>query len=251
MCLFHILLSAGGAAALAVPRALPTAPRACVAAQRRTASVVCVEGGEMGVVQQMSAAFWAAKRAQLRAESDARLRELDEFVAREQALAGAALGGGGAPAGGSSAELSQAKAELEQERAAVRGLQAALAKQALDSELALQTSSAYWISKLAEAKAQLPPGAALSAAAPAGGAAATPAGGAAAAGPDLVPQVLPMVREDMTLKEIRAHLLNYGLSTLGLKSELRERLQQAMLDDRQQHKSWDPSTLSWVTPVAA
>jgi hypothetical protein len=209
--------------------------------------VFCVDGAETSVLQQMSAAFWNAKRAQLRAESEARLRDMDEFIAREQALASTALGGAVGPASGGSAELTQVKLELAQANAKVEQLQAALAQQALDSELALQSSTAYWIAKVSETRAALPAGKAT--AAP--GAVSPPAAaGAGASGLELVPQALPLVCEDMTLRELRAHLLSYGLSTLGLKSELRERLQQAMLDDRQQHKSWDPSTLAWVIPSA-
>ena len=43
------------------------------------------------------------------------------------------------------------------------------------------------------------------------------------------------------LRELRSRLLTYGLDTTGLKSELRARLEKALLDDRQQFKSWDPA----------
>ena len=185
------------------------------------AAAVCQDSSEISVLQQMSAAFWEGKRAQLRAESEARLREMDEFVAREQALAGAALGAG-APSSAGSLEAEQLKIDLAAERERVRQLELALAQQQVDSEHALQQVSAYWVAKLDDARAQLPP-AATTAGQPGSAAPAE----AAPAVLDLVPQSLPEVREDMTLRELRAHLLSYGLSTTGLKSELRARLQQA------------------------
>lgn len=236
------LLGVTGAAAFATPRALQQALVQPIHWNLRSTYVVCQEGAEMNVLQQMSASFWEAKRAQLRAESEARLRELDEFVAREQALTSAALGASaGVPSEPSSAELSQVKLELAQQKAKVEQLEAALAQQALNAELELQKSTAYWIAKVAEVRGQLP-------AAAAGEDATNLEKKVSSRGPELVPQDLPIVREDMTLRELRAHLLSYGLSTLGLKAELRARLQQAMLDDRQQHKSWDPSTMSWIVP---
>eukprot|EP00962_Isochrysis_galbana_P039291 scaffold14068_cov119-Isochrysis_galbana.AAC.6 len=242
-----LLLCVCGTAALVAPRPLHPSSLASMPVARRAGSLFCMQDGEASVLQQMSATFWQAKRAQLRAESEARLREMDEFIAREQALASTVLSGAaGAAVLASPAELTQVKLELAQEKAKVEQLQAALAQQALDAELALQKSTAYWVAKVSETRAALPAAAAASAV----GGVAPPTASRAAAGPELVPQDQPLVREDMTLRELRAHLLSYGLSTLGLKSELRARLQQAMLDDRQQHKSWDPSTLSWVVSSA-
>jgi len=50
----------------------------------------------------------------------------------------------------------------------------------------------------------------------------------------------------LSLRELRSRLLGYGLSTLGLKNELRKRLENAMLHNRAQHSSWDPQTMTWV-----
>lgn len=53
-------------------------------------------------------------------------------------------------------------------------------------------------------------------------------------------------QESLSLRELRSRLLGYGLSTLGLKNELRKRLENAMLHNRAQHSSWDPQTMTWV-----
>eukprot|EP00966_Prymnesium_polylepis_P307736 7111320-Prymnesium_polylepis.1 len=37
-----------------------------------------------------------------------------------------------------------------------------------------------------------------------------------------------------------------GLSTVGLKSELMERLENVMQHERLKFQSWDPETLAWV-----
>lgn len=77
-------------------------------------------------------------------------------------------------------------------------------------------------------------------------AAAAPAASAApAAAADLVPSQPEFLDPDLSLRELRVRLLSYGLSTTGLKAELRERLSTAMLMGRQQFKSWDPSSLAW------
>ena len=41
-------------------------------------------------------------------------------------------------------------------------------------------------------------------------------------------------------------LLGYGLSTTGVKAELRARLEEAMLHFRAQHKTWDSEKMAWV-----
>ena len=55
------------------------------------------------------------------------------------------------------------------------------------------------------------------------------------------PKLLPL-----TLRELRSRLLSHGLSTIGLKAELQQRLANAMLHERVKHKSWDPASQSWV-----
>ena len=39
--------------------------------------------------------------------------------------------------------------------------------------------------------------------------------------------------------------LTQGLSTLGLKSELRMRLEEALKSERNQYRQWDPSKQEW------
>lgn len=97
----------------------------------------------------------------------------------------------------------------------------------------MQKVSSFWIAKLEEAKGQavLP--------------AAAEAAPAAAAGAELVPVEKEFLEESLTVRELRARLLSYGLSTIGVKSELRTRLEGAMAHSRHQYKSWDSATLTW------
>ena len=95
------------------------------------------------------------------------------------------------------------------------------------------------VDKLAEAKAA-PALAPAPAVEPAG--AAEPA---AALAVDLVPATPEFLDPDLSLRELRVRLLSYGLSTTGLKSELRARLEGAMLTTRYQFKSWDSAALEW------
>jgi hypothetical protein len=213
--------------------------RATTRTVRAPSDIYCAaDRAELLVLQQLNDAFWASKRAQLQADADARLRELDELQARETTLAVA----GSAPAGtvAPSAELAQLRAELEAEKARSAQLEQAVAQARLDGEVALQKANAFWIER-----ARLAPAtpSALSAAIDSAAAASSPP--VAAATDDIVKDAPPVVPAGMTLRELRAKLLAYGLGTAGLKSELRDRLQLAMLDERQQTQNWDPSTLSW------
>jgi hypothetical protein len=190
---------------------------------------------EMGMLQAMSDSFWKQKRARLKADLAAQLLELDEFEAREKALQQVSGGGtiGGSPA------LAQLEAELEAERARSAMLEEQLQAKMLEAEVNMQKVSAYWINKLAEAKGALPAGAEAPSLA---------AAAAAPPGEDLVSDEADAAEElekDLSLRELRARLLSFGLSTTGVKSELRERLQYAVLHQRLQHKSWDVATLSW------
>ena len=53
-------------------------------------------------------------------------------------------------------------------------------------------------------------------------------------------------QDDLSLRELRSRLLGYGLSTTGIKAELRARLEDAMLHFRAQHKTWDTEKMAWV-----
>jgi len=220
------LLGAAAAAYAPAHRVMPA--HAVVSSTTRAA----VSMADDSLLQSMSDSFYANKRARLESELAARLSELEEYEARERALidmSGPAIGA----AGGSAGLL----AELEAEKAKTAALEAALAQQKLDSEVALQKVAAYWVAKLDEAKL-----------APALAAAGEPAVAAAAAAPaaeDLVPTPKEFLDPDLSLRELRVRLLTYGLSTTGIKSELRSRLEEAMLMGRQQFKSWDPVALQW------
>ena len=63
---------------------------------------------------------------------------------------------------------------------------------------------------------------------------------------DFVPHEKPFLDPDLSLRELRARLLNAGHSTVGLKSELRARLEYAMEHSRTQHQSWSPELQKWV-----
>ena len=62
--------------------------------------------------------------------------------------------------------------------------------------------------------------------------------------PDILPHVPVALEATLTVSELRARLLSYGLSTAGLKAELRTRLENAMQTDRLKFQSWDPEALS-------
>ena len=55
-----------------------------------------------------------------------------------------------------------------------------------------------------------------------------------------------LLEEGLTVHELRSRLLGYGLSTTGIKAELRARLEDAMLHFRAQHKTWDVEKMVWV-----
>ena len=201
--------------------------------QRAAAVTMAADGGELAMLQAMSDSFWKQKRARLQAELAAQLLELDEFEARERALQQVAAGvaGAGAVGGAGVAEL---QAALEAERARSAALEEELAAQKLEAELNVQKVSAFWIEKLNAAKSggALPPADAAPAL-------------AKAAVADFVDDGKPFLEEDLSLRELRARLLSYGLSTAGLKSELRDRLMYAVAHERLQHQSWDAASLSW------
>lgn len=184
------------------------------------------------MLQAMSDSFWKQKRARLQAELAQQLAELDEFEARERALQEVASGAP-APALAASSDVVALQAALEAERARNAALEEQLAKSAAAAEVNLQKVSSFWIAKLEEAKGQavLP--------------AAAEAAPAAAAGAELVPVEKEFLEESLTVRELRARLLSYGLSTIGVKSELRTRLEGAMAHSRHQYKSWDSATLTW------
>jgi len=69
----------------------------------------------------------------------------------------------------------------------------------------------------------------------------------AAAGPPaaFAPAEKVYLEPDLSIRELRARLLSYGLSTIGLKSELRTRLEYALEHERSQHQSWDAEAKAW------
>jgi hypothetical protein len=234
---------------LAPPSYNVAAPTAGAASRGRRASAVRCAADEFSVLAQFSESFWSSKRAQMRAEMEGKLREMEEFQAREAALyetlstrAVGSAGGGVAPAlaGGAAAPaaadgLAQIEAlmrELTAEKAKSAALEEELAAAAMKHELELQRTGAFWIEKLAAAR---------SGEGEAGGAVA-----AAPAAPAAPAEEAPLVDPTLTLRELRSRLLSHGLSTIGLKAELQQRLANAMLHERVKHKSWDPASQSWV-----
>ena len=201
------------------------------AALAPTPAIRCLaDGGDLAVVKRLNDAFWAQKRARIEAETEQKLRELDEYEARERAL-------GGMASSGASGELGAMELALLQEQAKVAALEAELAEVRALSEVNVQKTAAFWIAKLADAKQN---GALPAAAEPA---AAEPA---SAPAPDLVPSSVKLVDSSTSLRELRARLLGFGLSTVGLKSELVDRLEVAMQGERQKYSSWDTAAQKWL-----
>ena len=215
-----------------------------------------VEESSALVLKQLNTVFWKNKKAMVEAELDQKMRELEEFQMREQALfetlSATALPAAPAPAGALGAastdsfpamveEMSALMAELSTEKARSAALEAELAIVHAQKEIDVQKTAAFWIEKLAAAKEAAPAAAVTAAAAPA----ASPA--VAAAPADVAPFAAEsLLEESLTVHELRARLLGYGLSTTGIKGELRARLEDAMLHFRAQHKTWDSAKMLWV-----
>ena len=207
------------------------------------------------VLKELNAVFWKNKKAVVEAELDQKMREIEEYQMREQALfetlSTTAISAGAPPAGtlgaaGGSDMMEQMSAlmeELSAEKARSAALEAELLSVKAQKEVDLQKTAAFWIEKLAAAKE----GSSTAAAA------AEPAEAPAASGhkPGQVGDIAPSVpesllEEGLTVHELRSRLLGYGLSTTGVKAELRARLEEAMLHFRAQHKTWDSEKMAWV-----
>ena len=207
------------------------------------------------VLKELNAVFWKNKKAVVEAELDQKMREIEEYQMREQALfetlSTTAISAGAPPAGTLGAaggadmmeQMSALMAELSAEKARSAALEAELLSVKTQKEVDLQKTAAFWIEKLAAAKE----GSSTAAAA------AEPAEAPAASGhkPGQVGDIAPSVpesllEEGLTVHELRSRLLGYGLSTTGVKAELRARLEEAMLHFRAQHKTWDSEKMAWV-----
>lgn len=207
------------------------------------------------VLKELNAVFWKNKKAVVEAELDQKMREIEEYQMREQALfetlSTTAISAGAPPAGTLGAaggadmmeQMSALMEELSAEKARSAALEAELLSVKTQKEVDLQKTAAFWIEKLAAAKE----GSSTAAAA------AEPAEAPAASGhkPGQVGDIAPSVpesllEEGLTVHELRSRLLGYGLSTTGVKAELRARLEEAMLHFRAQHKTWDSEKMAWV-----
>jgi len=207
------------------------------------------------VLKELNAVFWKNKKAVVEAELDQKMREIEEYQMREQALfetlSTTAISAGAPPAGTLGAaggadmmeQMSALMEELSAEKARSAALEAELLSVKAQKEVDLQKTAAFWIEKLAAAKE----GSSTAAAA------AEPAEAPAASGhkPGQVGDIAPSVpesllEEGLTVHELRSRLLGYGLSTTGVKAELRARLEEAMLHFRAQHKTWDSEKMAWV-----
>ena len=207
------------------------------------------------VLKELNAVFWKNKKAVVEAELDQKMREIEEYQMREQALfetlSTTAISAGAPPAGTLGAaggadmmeQMSALMEELSAEKARSAALEAELLSVKAQKEVDLQKTAAFWIEKLAAAKEG----------SPAAAAAAEPAEAPAASGhkPGQVGDIAPSVpesllEEGLTVHELRSRLLGYGLSTTGVKAELRARLEEAMLHFRAQHKTWDSEKMAWV-----
>mmetsp|Transcript_46480 Transcript_46480/g.129117 ORF Transcript_46480/g.129117 Transcript_46480/m.129117 type:complete len:225 (+) Transcript_46480:39-713(+) len=202
------------------------------AAGRAAAAMSAADDMELQVVKRLQESFWTQKRARMKADMEARLMELEEFEAREAALSTAVSS---TPLLGASTEVAALQAELAAERAMRQELEATLTTVREEAELNLQKTAAYWIAKLDAAKE----GAALPAAA-------EPAAAAPKAAVDDLVAGTKILTSELSLTELRSRLVASGLSTVGLKSELMERLENVMQHERLKFQSWDPETLAWV-----
>ena len=206
------------------------------------------------VLKELNAVFWKNKKAVVEAELDQKMREIEEYQMREQALfetlSTTAISADAPPAGTLGAaggadmmeQMSALMEELSAEKARSAALEAELLSVKAQKEVDLQKTAAFWIEKLAAAKE----GSSTAAAA-------EPAEAPAASGhkPGQVGDIAPSVpesllEEGLTVHELRSRLLGYGLSTTGVKAELRARLEEAMLHFRAQHKTWDSEKMAWV-----
>ena len=92
-------------------------------------------------MQALSDSYYNAKKAKLQADLDERMRELEEFEARERALLLAAPAAAALPAAGNLA------AELEAEKAKSAALEAKLLATQREAELSLQKVAAFWCAR--------------------------------------------------------------------------------------------------------
>merc|ERR1719424_1642440 len=221
-------------------------------AATRPACVMAEEVPSALVLKQLNAVFWKNKKAVVEAELDQKMRELEEYQMREQALfetlSTTAISAGAPPAGalgaaagaGMMKEMSALMAELSAEKARSAALEAELLSVQVQKEVELQKTAAFWIEKLAAAKEGSPAAAAAAAEPAAAGHNAEQLG-------DIAPFAAEsLLEEGLTVHELRSRLLGYGLSTTGIKAELRARLEDAMLHFRAQHKTWDVEKMVWV-----
>lgn len=207
------------------------------------------------VLKELNAVFWKNKKAVVEAELDQKMREIEEYQMREQALfetlSTTAISAGAPPAGTLGAaggtdmmeQMSALMVELSAEKARSAALEAELLSVKAQKEVDLQKTAAFWIEKLAAAKEG------SSTAATAAQPAEAPAASGHNAGQvgDIAPSVPEsLLEEGLTVHELRSRLLGYGLSTTGVKAELRARLEEAMLHFRAQHKTWDTEKMAWV-----
>lgn len=234
----YITFIAAGCSGFGSPygSALTRAPGASV----RAPEIRCA-ADELSIMNSLSDSYWSSRKARLQAEMEAKLRELDEFQEREQALYAASLPAAPAPAGMLTTGSDSLQAELAAEKERTAALEKELAEAKLEMEMAVQKTAAFWIEKLAEARAGAPVATITAATATAPVA----APGASATGMLLPNSDTSLVDKDLTLRELRLRLLQYGLSTTGLKSELVTRLEAAMRAERLQYKNWDAAALAW------
>ena len=116
------------------------------------------------VLKELNAVFWKNKKAVVEAELDQKMREIEEYQMREQALfetlSTTAISAGAPPAGTLGAaggadmmeQMSALMEELSAEKARSAALEAELLSVKAQKEVDLQKTAAFWIEKLAAAK---------------------------------------------------------------------------------------------------
>lgn len=137
----------------------PTAPASAPMLATGASSRQCLRMGASAdtLVSKLNDVFWETKKAQMEAEMDQKLRDLEEFRAREQALydtlstnalsaapAVPAIAGSSGAAAELTTQMSALMAELSAEKARSAALEAELEDARSKAEIELQKVAAFW-----------------------------------------------------------------------------------------------------------
>ena len=136
----------------------PTAPAPMLATRASSRQCLRMDASADALVSKLNDVFWQTKKAQMEAEMDQKLRDLEEFRAREQALydtlstnalsaapaVPAIAGSSDVAAAELTTQMSALMAELSAEKARSAALEAELEDARLKAEIELQKVAAFW-----------------------------------------------------------------------------------------------------------